>query len=206
MSITAQIRPPTPWLPDLNWRERTGLTLDDVEQLARAGAFTDDDDLELINGRLVPQKPAGSPVGRRHAVVKEQLTRELMRLTLTRKALQDVFVAGGPQFNLSNDKFAKPDILLRPMKIVTADVRGPTALLVIEVSDTSLMHLSDKALLYATHGVQDYWVIDAWSLVTTVHRGPAAGGFGSIVPVPPNQLLVPLLLPNLQLRLDQLAV
>ena len=203
MSINAQIRPPAPRLPDLNWRERSELTLDDVEQLARAGAFTDDDDLELINGRLVLM----SPVGRRHEVVKEQLTRELMRLTLTRKALQDVFVAGEPQFNLSNDKFAKPDILLRPMTILTADLRGPTALLVIEVSDTSLMHdLGDKALLYAAHGVQDYWVIDAWSLVTTVHRGPAAGGFASIVLVPKNQPLVPLLVPALKLQLEQLAV
>jgi Uma2 family endonuclease len=192
MSITAQNRPPAPRPLDLNWRERTGLTLDDVEQLALAGAFTDYDDLELIDGRLVPM----SPVGRRHEVVKEQLTRELMRLPLTRKPLQDVFVAGEPQFNLSNDKFTKPDILLRPMKIVTADVRGPAAMLVIEVSDTSLMHdLTDKALLYAAHGVQDYWVIDAGSLVTTVHRGPAAGGFGSITPVPQNQLLVPLLVP-----------
>jgi Uma2 family endonuclease len=63
-----------------------------------------------------------------------------------------------------------------------------------------------EALLDASHDVQDYWVIDAWSLITTVHRESTAVGYRSTVPVPQNQLLVPLLVPNLTLRLDQLGV
>jgi Uma2 family endonuclease len=186
-----------------DWRVRSDLTVDDVDALALAGAFTEYDNLELIDGRLVPVSPAG----RRHEVVKEALTRELMRLTLTRKALADVFVAAGPQFNLSNNQFTKPDILLRPMGILTPDVRGPMALLVIEVADTSLtFDTTDKALLYAAHGVRDYWVIDAWSLTTTFHREPAAAGYRSAVPVAQNKPVAPLLMANLKLRLDQLAV
>ncbi len=203
MNSRAQNRSLVAPAPDLNWRQRSGLTIADVEQLALAGAFTEFDDLELIDGRLVLMSPAG----RRHEVVKEALTRELMRLTLTRKALSQVFVAAEPQFNLSNNQFAKPDILLRPMAIVTPDVLGPMALLVIEVADTSLTHdMTDKALLYAAHGVQDYWVIDAWSLVTNVYRGPTVDGFASTFTVAQNQPLAPLLVPNLKLRLDQLAV
>jgi Uma2 family endonuclease len=203
MTASTQNRQFVAPLPDMNWRNRSGLTIADVEQLALAGAFTDHDDLELIDGRLRPMSPAG----RRHEVVKEALTRELMRLTLTRKALSDVFVAAEPQFNLSNDQFTKPDILLRPMAIVTPDVLGPTALLVIEVADSSLSHdMTEKALLYAAHGVRDYWVIDAWSLETSVLRGPAADGFASTFSVTQHQPLVPLLVPHLKLRLDQLAI
>jgi Uma2 family endonuclease len=203
MAARTQIRLIVPAPPEMNWRERSDLTIDAVEQLALAGAFTDYDDVELIDGRLVPMSPAG----RRHEVVKEALTRELMRLTLTRKALSHVFVAAEPQFNLSDDQFAKPDVLLRPIEILTPDVRGQMVLLVIEVADTSLSNdTTTKALLYASHGVQDYWVIDAWSLETLVHRGPTESGYRSAVAVPRNQLVVPLQVPNLKLRLDQLGV
>jgi Putative restriction endonuclease len=129
MVARMQTRPVVIAPPTMNWRERSGLTIDDVEQLALAGAFTDYDDLELIGGRLVQMSPAG----RRHEVVKEALTRELMRLTLTCKALSHVFVAAEPQFNLSDDEFAKPDVLLRPIEILPPDVHGSMALVVIEV-------------------------------------------------------------------------
>jgi Uma2 family endonuclease len=75
---------------------------------------------------------------------------------------------------------------------------------VIEIADTSLKSdLTIKAQTYAAHGVPEYWVIAAWSLVTTVHRGPSANGYGSVTEVDENHLLVPLLVPALAVQLDQ---
>jgi Uma2 family endonuclease len=195
MASRTQARPVDPPPATLDWRDRTGLTLADIDYLATAGAFTEFDRLELINGRLVEM----SPKGLRHENVRNELT-----YFLTRAVSPDVFVSAEPQFNLANDLYRNPDILLHPRTIKTPYVRGPTSMLVIEISDTSLKSdLEVKALTYAAHGVPDYWVIHAWSLVTTVHRDPTPEGYGTVTEIGGNRPLVPLLAPILTVQLDQ---
>jgi hypothetical protein len=48
-------------------------------------------------------------------------------------------VVSEPQFNLGEDTYVVPDILVHPAGIKTPDVRGVDALLVVEIADTSLM-------------------------------------------------------------------
>ena len=80
-------------------------------------------------------------------------------------------------------------------------------LLVVEVAETSLsFDMTTKAALYAAHGVRDYWVIEARTLVTKVFRGPSASGYATSVPVPASDLLLPLLAPSLALRLADLEI
>jgi Uma2 family endonuclease len=179
-----------------HWRDRTGLTLADIDELATAGAFTEFDRLELINGKLVEMAPESV----RHENVRNQLTYFLT----TQSATTPVFVSAEPQFNLADDLYRNPDILLHPKSILTSSVRGPTSMLVIEIADTSLKSdLTIKAQTYAAHGVPEYWVIHAWSLVTTVHRDPTPKGFGTVVEIAANNPLVPLLAPILTVQLDQ---
>jgi Uma2 family endonuclease len=130
--------PPDP-LPTPHWRDRTGLTLADIDQLASAGAFTEFDRLELINGRLVEM----SPKNVRHENVRNQLT---YFLTIA-SATTPIFVSAEPQFNLADDLYRNPDILLHPKSIMTPNVRGPTSTLVIEIADTSLQ--SDLRVKFA---------------------------------------------------------
>jgi Uma2 family endonuclease len=194
MATRTQARPVNPPATP-HWRDRTGLTLADIDCLARTGAFTEYDRLELINGRLVEM----SPKGVRHENVRNELT-----YFLTRAAPADVFVSAEPQFNLANDLYRNPDILLHPRSIKTPNVRGPTSILVIEIADTSLKSdLDAKARIYAAHGLPEYWVIDAWSLVTTVHRAPSADGYSKVMEVTENSPLVALLAPALTVQLDQ---
>jgi Uma2 family endonuclease len=80
-------------------------------------------------------------------------------------------------------------------------------MLVIEIADTSLKSdLTIKALTYAAHGVPEYWVINTWSLVTTVHRESSADGYGKVTEVAENSPLVPLLVPALTVQLDQFGL
>jgi Uma2 family endonuclease len=200
MATRTQTRPPALPLDRLlgtpHWRDRTGLTLADIDYLARTGAFTEFDRLELINGRLVEM----SPKGVRHENVRNQLTYFLTGLSLP----TPVFVSAEPQFNLADDLYRNPDILLHPKSIITSSVRGPTSMLVIEIADTSLKSdLDAKARIYAAHGVPEYWVINAWPLVTSVHRNPTLEGYGSVTEVQENSPLVPLLAPALTVQLDQ---
>jgi Uma2 family endonuclease len=198
MSTRAQNRPAASPSPQLHWSERTDLTLDDIEALVQANAFTEYDRLELIDGKLVPM----AAKGRRREVVREELAD-----WLTRNAPTDVFVTSEPQLNLADKLFRLPDILLRPRSIKTPFVRGPDTLLVIEVADTSLpSDIKTKSAIYAAHGVREYWVINAATLMTTVHLAPSASGYGSINEVASNQKLVPALVPALLVQLDQLDI
>jgi Uma2 family endonuclease len=181
-----------------HWRDRDDLTLADIEDLVQEGAFTDEDRVELFDGRLV----AMSPKGRRHEIVRGELA-----YLLTRVAPANVFVISEPQLNLSDNRFKNPDLLVHSKSLKTPDVRGPTTQLVIEISDSSLdFDLRTKAPIYAAHGVSEFWVIHAWTLETIVHRDPSATGFGSTMSVQPDAKLSALLLPWFTVQLDQLDI
>ena len=178
-------------LPRWSW------TVTEIERLAAAGVFSEYDQFELLGGEIVPMM---SPAGRRHETIRIKLAHRMGRL-----ARENVIVAEEPQFNLSPDTFLKPDILVHLDSIDTYDVRGSDALLLIEVAETSLGYdLKAKLSLYASHGVPEYWVIDAVTRVTTVHRQPTGNGYAVTEEFPPDARLVPSLVPELAISLNEL--
>ena len=115
-------------------------------------------------------------------------------------------VKAEPQFNLTDDSYTEPDIVVRPAAILMPDVRGETALLVIEIADTSFEYdTTTKAALYAAHGVRDYWVVDVRTRITRVFRQPTPTGFSDVRDVTGDETLVPLLAPVLAVRLADLG-
>jgi Uma2 family endonuclease len=173
-------------------------TVAEVERMAAAGYFHEYDRFELLDGEIVPT----SPKGRRHEIIRIELGFRFSRL-----APQDLIVAPEPQFNLSHDTYVVPDILVHPVAIKTPDVRGGDALLVVEVADTSLAYdLKTKRPLYATHGVREYWVINAVTLMTTVHRQPSGKTYAFTQEIAPDTALVPSLAQSLTVSLDALAL
>ncbi len=176
------------------WRWTTA----ELVRLAELGAFTAEDRFELIGGEIVPT----SPISRRHEVVAEDVERYFRA-----RETVDFHVVNERQLNLADDTYTKPDIFVRPASIRSYDVRGDTVLLVVEVAISSLtFDLGTKALNYARHGVREYWVIDATTLVTTVHRGPAADGYADVREMPAMATITPLLLPSLAVRMADLEL
>lgn len=177
-------------LPRWSW------TVAEIERMAAGGYFRDEDRFELVGGEIVPM----SPKGRRHEIVREALA-----FRFSRAAPEGVFVASEPQFNLADDTYAVPDILVRPAAIKTPDLRGGDALLVVEIADTSLAYdLQTKAQLYASHGVREYWVVDAATLVTTLHTQPLGATYATIREIGPGGLISPTLAPALAVSLAAL--
>jgi Uma2 family endonuclease len=172
-------------------------TVAEVERMEAAGFFTEYDQFELLGGEIVPMM---SPAGRRHEIVRQELAYRMARL-----APDDIMVASEPQFNLGPDTFVKPDILVHPRAIKAYDLKGAAALLVVEVAETSLSYdLKTKLSLYASHGVREYWVINAVTLMTNVHRQPAGTAYAVKEEVPPRDRLVPFLAPELAVSLAEL--
>jgi Uma2 family endonuclease len=191
--IPAQKRPTTQaadGLPRWRW------TVAEVEKLAAAGLFHEDERFELLGGEIVPM----SPKGNRHEILREELS-----FKFAQSAHRGVFVSCEPQFNLTQDTYTVPDILVRPAAIKTPKLRASEALLVVEVADTSLEYdLRTKVPLYATHGVREYWVINAVTLMTTVHRQPAGNAYAFTEELPGDAQLVPSLAPALAVSLSAL--
>jgi Uma2 family endonuclease len=180
-------------LPRWRW------TVVEVERLAAEGFFTEYDQFELLGGEIVPMM---SPTGRRHETIRIELAHRMPRL-----AREDVMVAQEPQFNLSPDTFVKPDILVHPRAIKTYDLLGVEALLIVEVAETSLSYdLKVKLPLYASHGVREYWVINAITRVTSIHRQPAGNVYTDTDELPPTARLVPSLAPQLAVSLSELSL
>jgi Uma2 family endonuclease len=174
-------------------------TVAEIERLAAAGFFSEYDQFELLGGEIVPMM---SPAGRRHETVRIKLAHRMARL-----AREEIIVAQEPQFNLSPDTFVKPDILVHLAAIQTYDLQGADALLVVEVAETSLGYdLKTKLALYASHGVREYWVINAVTRRTTVHREPTGNVYSVTEALPPDARLVPSLAPELAVSLNELTL
>jgi Uma2 family endonuclease len=171
-------------------------TVAEIERMAVAGFFTEYDQFELLGGEIVPMSPAG----RRHEIIRQEIAYRMARL-----APDYVMVASEPQFNLGPDTFVKPDILVHPRAIKAYDLKGIDALLVVEVAETSLSYdLKTKLSLYASNGVREYWVIDAITLMTSMHRQPVGSAYAAKEEVPPRDRLVPVLAPELAVSLAEL--
>lgn len=171
----------------------------EILEMVAKGIILEDERFELIGGEVVPM----SSKGIHHEIVKKALQQHWFPL-----------IAGGPvdlitetTLYISDDEFREPDFLFWPRSIPLKDVTAGNALLIVEVADSSLGYdLGSKADAYAALGLPELWVINAKSLVTTVHRNPTAGGYPKPIEARPNELLEPLLAPNLAVRLADLGL
>jgi Uma2 family endonuclease len=174
-------------LPRWRW------TVAEIEKMSADGYFHDDDRFELVGGEIVPM----AAKGRRHEIIRGKLA-----FRFTKLAPDDVFVISEPQFNLADDTYLLPDILVHPVALDAPDVRGADALLVVEIAETSLRYdLNTKAPIYAANGVREYWVINAVTLATMVHKGPSGQSYGFVKEIAPSAVIAPLLVPALGVSL-----
>lgn len=148
-------------------KPRHKITLADYHRMIDAGAFHEDDRLELIDGEICDMAPIGS----RHAAMVSKLTRMLVQASGKAAIVQ----VQNP-VSLPPDSEPEPDLmLLKPRDDFYAEAH-PTAadvLLVIEVSDSSVRYDREvKVPLYAAHGMGEIWLIDLEARCVEVHRRP----------------------------------
>jgi Uma2 family endonuclease len=191
------IPPPRPTTQAAEGLPRWRWTVAEIERVAARGFFTDFDQFELLGGEIVPTMSLAT---RSHETVRIELAHHMAEL-----ARGDFLVAQKPQFNLCADTFVKPDVLVHPRAIKTYDLKSMEALLVVEVAETSLSYdLNVKLPIYASHGVREYWVINAITHMTRVHRQPAGNVYTDKEELPPAERLIPSLAPRLAVSLSEL--
>jgi Uma2 family endonuclease len=176
---------------------RRAWTIDEVDRMLEVGILGDSEPFELIGGELV----AISAKEVRHEVLRTELM-----LYWARRMGNDLKVASETPLRLGTHDAPEADLIVYPATLRAPEVRANTVLLVVEVADSSLAKdLNTKALRYAAAGVREYWVINARTLATTVHREPQKGGeYGHREEVQPTETLLPMLAPSLAVRLADL--
>jgi Uma2 family endonuclease len=172
--------------------------------MAEAGVFQPGERVELIGGRIVMMSPQNSP--------------HFTAISLAEDALRTIFAAGyvvrvqGP-LDVSPSSQPEPDIaVVRGSIRDYANAHPTTALLVVEVSESSLaFDQGEKASLYASAGIPEYWILNLLDRCLEIYRDPIpmAGqpygyGYRSCTPYFAADVVTPLAAPQGTIRVADL--
>lgn len=154
---------------------RQPITVEEYYTRAQIGLIDPDARVELIEGEVVDM----APIGNWHCFAVDLLAEKLFALAKG-KAIVRVQSA----LRLGDITELQPDISLLKMRkdrYRDSQACGPDALLVVEVSDTTLRKdLDVKMPLYARHGVPEVWVVDLQNDRVRFHRTPQGGRYRDV--------------------------
>ena len=144
------------------------LSVDDVYRMVEAGVLEEDDRVELVEGVLVDMVP----VGPEHEGAVAWLNRHFASVASDAwevRVQSTLLVAGG---------YLLPDLML--VERLARTEQPTSALLVLEIAQTSQVRDREKARDYARANVPDYWMVDLAARTVEVYRRPLAGGYEEV--------------------------
>jgi Uma2 family endonuclease len=173
-------------------------TVAEIEAMVRAGIIDEQERFELIGGEVVPMPPKG---------IRHELLKSALNLYWATRLPAAIRFTTETTFHLNEDSYVEPDFVFYRRQDGLAGLAPQTALLAVEVADSSLAHdLVWKSKIYAHFGIREVWVINAVKLVTRVHRSPTPDGYADTVETLPTQRLVPDFATELAVVLDDLEL
>jgi Uma2 family endonuclease len=164
-------------------------TREEYERLVQQGFFRPEERLELVDGVVFEMTP--------------QTSRHASAVRLTQIALQALYPRGfdiRTQMPLALGTGSEPE---PDLAIVPGDPRDyiashpTTAVLVVEVADTSLLHdRKRKAMLYARSGIPEYWLLNLVDWCLEVFLEPQESGYRSRLVLKEGDSVAPLTRPR----------
>ncbi len=172
-------------------------SVEGYEELGRAGFFAPNERVELLHGEIIVM----SPIGYRHALAVNRLTKFLIRHSRDRFE-----VSTQNPFNLDEHSQPQPDLaLLDPAcDSVPRHPEPAEIFLVIEVADSTVRYdREDKGAAYAARGVREFWLLNLEENCLEVFRHPQAQGYGEPQVFAPEESVAPLAFPDLLLKVGE---
>jgi Uma2 family endonuclease len=154
----------------------------------------DNEKVELLRGFIVRMSPQQS----RHAGAVQYLNHFLVQ-ALVAPGRASVRVQLPLAVGLDSEP--EPDIALVPAGAYR-DHHPESALLVIEVAETSLAADRDKAEVYAAGGIAEYWIVDTVHELVEVRTDIVDGVYTRVTPFRRGQTLAPLAFPEMSLAVS----
>jgi Uma2 family endonuclease len=163
---------------------RRRFSVAELDAMFDANILSRDEKIELVNGEILQINSQMMP----HGVIKFRLA-----LKIAGSLPTDLEVQSEWSVKLDEKTLVDPDIAITPrFKIERRYMRPDEIFLAIEVADTTLNYdTKTKALLYATAGIAEYWVVDINGSQTWVHTGPSNRGYATLSQVPFSAALSP---------------
>ncbi len=154
------------FLPTIDARSVRPIRRVEYDQLVQAGVFVGER-VELIYGVVVRM----SPIGPAHNYSLQELNARLVPAVRGRGVVRIQM-----SFAASDDSEPEPDLaIVPPGKYWQA--HPSSAWLIIEVADASLKEDRQKAILYASSDVKEYWIVNLADGEVEVYRDSKDGAF-----------------------------
>ncbi len=172
-------------------------TVDEYHRMIDTGILTPNDQVELLDGRIVQMSPQKPP----HAATTQRSC-DYLKALLTRQA----YVRMQLPITLSTSE-PEPDIA-----VVRIDPNGyadhhpisSEILLIIEVAYTTFDYdRQEKASVYAKANIADYWILDIMERQAYILRQPSSGYQEEII-LNPDAVITPLAFPQIKIPLCEL--
>jgi Uma2 family endonuclease len=154
---------------------RRRFTIEEFEQMIRAGVFEEDERIELIEGEIVEM----SPIELRHMVCVSRLD-----FLLQRQLGSEFHVWVQNAIRMPNNSRPQPDVFLLKWRDDFYAGKHPTAedvVLLIEVAESSLRYdRKIKAPRYAKAGIPEVWIVNLPKDIVEVYTTPGESGYENV--------------------------
>lgn len=165
----------------------------EYDRLVELGLFQDER-VELLQGVLVKISPQLAP----HASTVQKLNQLLMTRLQGRFSLR----IQSP-IALSDDSEPEPDAAVVPLGDYEAE-HPSTALLIVEVSDTTLNKDRGKAAVYANAGIGEYWIVNIGARTVEVYSSPDGDRYAEVRTLRPGDTLRPAALVDVAIAVTEI--
>ena len=174
-------------------------TVAEYHQMIEAGILGADEQIELIEGKIVEMSPQGPPHATTTGCVSEYFTQLLGNRVAIRIQVP---------VTLQPKSEPEPDIaLVLPPQRRYRD-HHPTEreiFLVIEIADSTIIGDREvKRKMYAKAGIADYWVIDVKNSYLFVFRNPRGETYLQEIELGRGDRVMPLAFPDVSVSVDEL--
>jgi Uma2 family endonuclease len=165
----------------------------EYDRMVELGLFQDER-VELIRGVLVRMTPQRAP----HASTVQQLN-DLLSARLQKRFTLRI----QSPLALSDDTEPEPNVAVVPLgRYGTEHPR--TALLIIEVSDTTLRKDRAKAVVYASAGIGEYWIVNLGARAVEVYSSPDGDRYAEVRTLRAGDVLRPAALPDIAIAVAEI--
>lgn len=156
------------------FRKPYRFTVKVYDLLIEHGVFTENDDIELLNGDIIDKMPKGT----KHAYFND-----LISDFLKERLGKSVIVRNQNPILLDDFSEPEPDVVLTVPPRETYLTKHPTPddiLLIVEVSDSTVnFDRYDKGAAYSRAGIRQYLLVNLENKTVEDYQNPGADGYGS---------------------------
>jgi Uma2 family endonuclease len=159
-------------------------TADEYLKMAELGILAPDEKLELIDGEIYKKM---SPVGLPHIWCVMRLTKIFERVLGNK-----VFVSVQNPLRLDDYNEPEPDVVLFPLEAMNRQPTAKDALLVVEVSDSTLnLDRKVKLPLYARFDVVEVWIVNLSEKRLEAYREAKEGVYRQVMMYDETEAITP---------------